>query len=134
MSEHTAATGGNGRVERTGSVLRRQGWRPSTWLLVTGAMLVEVVVTFLGWAYVMLLYAGVCNEPATAADLRLAPRDLLVMAVLACVPWVCAVGVARHRHRLRVAAFGVRPSCRPSSGGQALRATPMEWTSGWCLY
>ena len=110
-----------------------RGWRPTTWLLVTGATLVEHAVAFLVWAYISLQHAGVCHEPASVSDLHQGQRALVVATIIATTPW--ALFLARTRYRVRTALFAGAAVVPVAFGMvQALLSSPAEWTSGWCAF
>ncbi|TPG16832.1 hypothetical protein EAH86_08515 [Pedococcus bigeumensis] len=114
-------------------MIRWRGWRPARWTAIVVGMLVTWVVTFVVSAYQTLMHAGVCNEPAQAADLGEAQRSLVLLAALVAIPW--AVTLWRTRYRLRVGLFAF-PALAPVTVWtvQALQASPADYVLSWCLY
>ena len=125
---------GPGRVDAgPRPLIRWRGWRPALWVSAVVAMLITWSITFVVSAFQTLLHAGVCNEPAAAADLAEAQRALVLLAVAVAVPW--AVALWRTRHRLRVAVFtGLALAPAAMGAVQALVAAPADYTMSWCLY
>lgn len=114
-------------------LIRWRGWRPALWAAAVIAVLVTWGVTFIVAAYQTLMHAGVCNEPAPAADLAQAQRALVLLAAVATIPW--AVALLRTRYRLRVAVFAVVALAPVAVWTvQALQATPADYVLNWCLY
>jgi hypothetical protein len=114
-------------------LIRWRGWRPALWATTVVAVLLTWVVTFVGSAYETLLHAGVCHEPAQAADLTEAQHALVVLVLAAAAPW--AVGLWRTGHRLRVGLFALLALAPVAIGAvQVLTAAPADYSMDWCLY
>ena len=114
-------------------LIRWRGWRPALWTAAVIAVLVTWAVTFIVSAYQTLMHAGVCTEPAPAADLAQAQRAFVLLAAVTAIPW--AVALLRTRHRLRVGLFAVVALAPVTVWTvQALRATPADYVLNWCLY
>lgn len=104
----------------------------ATWLLVTGAVFLELVVTFVAGALIHTASSGVCNAPATATALHRAQIGLVVLALAACLPWLLAIRTARYK--LRIACFAVVAVATPILWmTMALLSSRTEWTSSWCF-
>lgn len=131
MSETAGDLVGTGRLSRSGR--RWRGWRPSTWLLLASAVVVEFVVTFAACGYIFLLTSGVCREPATAEGLLRAQRYLMVVAIVASLPWLLVLRAPRYK--LRLACFAAAAIAFSVFWMiKALVSSPQEWTLTWCLF
>ena len=91
------------------------------------------MITLVAYGVISLVWAGVCREPAAAANLQNAQRAAMVLAVVACLPWLLAMRTARYK--LRILCFAI-PAVAFSVVPMAtlLFSSRAEFSSSWCAF